>query len=380
MFDRAEVLRKLALDAARYSGLAALAKPLIGGVGAILMLHRVTTQPNGPLGFNSHLSITPDFLDRVIGDMKGRGYRFVSMDEAVDRIRAGAGHERFATITADDAYRDNMTEALPVFEKHVAPFTIYVAPGLIDGAVDLWWNVIEDIVGASDRIELPAAKGTITLDASSPKNKAEANRRLENYLTGEIPEEEQRAVVRELARRAGVDFDLPRREMLMNWDELRTIAGHPLATVGAHTVHHYSLRRLPAERAMREMSGSPGDPGGQAWPRAAALGLSLWLCLGRRPARSRHCRGSRLCLGGNDASRPATLPTCRPSSCVAAHFAQRPLPAHPVSTDHAFRHHRRRSPTGARCSSPFENALASGSGLWRLQHPLDDRHCRKDPE
>ncbi len=253
MFDRAEVLRKLALDAARYSGLAALAKPLIGGVGAILMLHRVTTQPNGPLGFNSHLSITPDFLDRVIGDMKGRGYRFVSMDEAVDRIRAGAGHERFATITADDAYRDNMTEALPVFEKHVAPFTIYVAPGLIDGAVDLWWNVIEDIVGASDRIELPAAKGTITLDASSPKKKAEANRRLENYLTGEIPEEEQRAVVRELARRAGVDFDLPRREMLMNWDELRTIAGHPLATVGAHTVHHYSLRRLPAERAMREM-------------------------------------------------------------------------------------------------------------------------------
>ena len=51
------------------------------------------------------------------------------MDEAIERIiaRAASG-EQFATITADDAYRDNLTEALPVFEKHGAPFTIYVAP------------------------------------------------------------------------------------------------------------------------------------------------------------------------------------------------------------------------------------------------------------
>ncbi len=51
------------------------------------------------------------------------------MDEAVERIKAGGKGGQFATITADDAYRDNMTEALPVLEKHGAPITIYVAPG-----------------------------------------------------------------------------------------------------------------------------------------------------------------------------------------------------------------------------------------------------------
>jgi peptidoglycan/xylan/chitin deacetylase (PgdA/CDA1 family) len=254
MFDRGEVLRKLALNVARYSGIAPLAKPLVGGIGAILMLHRVTNQPAKPLGINRHLSITPDFLDQVIADMKCRGYRFVSMDEAVDRIRSGNGRQQFATITADDAYRDNLTEALPVFEKHGTPFTVYVAPGLIDGTTDLWWDVVEDIVGARDRIDLRTANGTMVIDASSTARKMEANRRLENYLTNEIPEAAQREVVRVLARSAGVDFGQPRRDTLMDWNEIRTIAGHPLATIGAHSVHHYNLRRLSAHSVRRELA------------------------------------------------------------------------------------------------------------------------------
>ncbi|MCV3240343.1 polysaccharide deacetylase family protein [Mesorhizobium sp. ZC-5] len=253
MFDRGEVFRKLALNVSRYSGLAALAKPLVGGIGAILMLHRVTAAPAKPLGINRHLSITPEFLDQAIEDMKSRGYQFVSMDETIDRIRSGHADEQFATITADDAYRDNLTEALPVFEKHGAPFTIYVAPGLIDGATDLWWDVLEDVVGARDRIDLLTPNGKTVIDASTPARKIEANQRLENYLTGEVPEEEQRVVLRDLARQAGVDFDLPRRETLMDWNEIRTIAGHPLATIGAHTVHHYNQRRLPADKVRQEM-------------------------------------------------------------------------------------------------------------------------------
>jgi peptidoglycan/xylan/chitin deacetylase (PgdA/CDA1 family) len=258
MFDRGEVFRKLGLNLARYSGLAPLAKPFVDGIGAILMLHRVTAAPGKPFGLNRHLSITPDFLDQVIADMTRRGYRFVSLDEAIDRIRSGHGREQFATITADDAYRDVLTEALPVFEKHGTPFTIYVAPGLINGTTDLWWDVVEDIVGARDRLELPTSTGNIVIDASTPARKVEANRRLEDYLTGEVAEEGQCAVVRDLACSAGIDFDLPRRDTLMDWDEVRAIAAHPLATIGAYTVHHYNLHRLSEEKAGREMAEAAG--------------------------------------------------------------------------------------------------------------------------
>ena len=76
MIDGGEVIRKLALNVARYSGLAPLARPLVGGIGAILMLHRVTAAPEKPLGVNRHLNIAPDFLDAV----KHPLIRFVARD------------------------------------------------------------------------------------------------------------------------------------------------------------------------------------------------------------------------------------------------------------------------------------------------------------
>ena len=170
MIDAGEAIRKLALNVARYSGLAPLARPLVGGIGAILMLHRVTAAPEKPLGINRHLNIAPDFLDAVIADMKAGGYAFVSLDEAIERIERGGVDGQFATITADDAYRDNLTEALPVLEKHGAPLTIYVAPALINGTADLWWDVIDDIVNARDKLFLETPAGTVTdrlLDAGA---------------------------------------------------------------------------------------------------------------------------------------------------------------------------------------------------------------------
>ncbi|HEY6633927.1 MAG TPA: polysaccharide deacetylase family protein [Rhizobiaceae bacterium] len=250
MFDGGEVIRKLALNVARYSGLAPLARPLVGGIGAILMLHRVTAAPEKPLGVNRHLNIAPEFLDAVITDMKASGYAFVSMDEAIERIRRGGSGRLFAAITADDAYRDNLTEALPVLEKHGAPLMIYVAPALIDGTADLWWDVIDDIVNVGRSLELKRPGGLETLDCSA----SDALQRLYDYLTREVPEEGQRAMLRELAAIAGVDPGEPARRTLMSWDEIRAIAAHPLVSIGAHTVNHYNLKRLPEEKARREMT------------------------------------------------------------------------------------------------------------------------------
>ncbi len=254
MIDAGEAIRKLALNVARYSGLAPLARPFVGGIGAILMLHRVSAAPEKPLGINRHLNIAPDFLDALIADMKAGGYAFVSLDEAIERIGRGGVDGQFATITADDAYRDNLHEALPVLERHGAPLTIYVAPALINGTADLWWDVIDDIVNAQDSLSLETPAGTETIDCSTSARKYLANARLHDYLTLEVREEDQRAVLHGLARSSGVDPGAPGRNTLMNWDEIRKIAAHPLVEIGAHTVNHFNLKRLSAESARREMT------------------------------------------------------------------------------------------------------------------------------
>ena len=150
------------------------------------MLHRVTASPEKPNGVNRHLNVAPDFLDAVIADMKRSGYEFVSMDETIGRIIAGGGGRKFATITAEDAYRDNLTEALPVFEKHAAPFTVYVAPSLINGTTDLWWELFEDIVAARDFVYVPTGAAS-TLDCSTLAKKYAANVYLHDHLTQNVP-------------------------------------------------------------------------------------------------------------------------------------------------------------------------------------------------
>jgi peptidoglycan/xylan/chitin deacetylase (PgdA/CDA1 family) len=254
MIDGGEAIRKLALNVARFTRLAPLARSLVGGVGAILMLHRVTANPEKPLGVNRHLNIAPDFLDAVLSDMKARGYEFVTLDEAIERLRKGGNTGQFATITADDAYRDNFTEALPVLETHRAPLTIYVAPALISGDADLWWDVVDEIVGKGEPISLETRRGREIIDCSTPAKRFAANARLHEHLTADVHEEDQREVLHVLARSSGVDPDAPRRKTLMDWDEIRRIAAHPLVTIGAHTVHHYNLMRLDEETARRELT------------------------------------------------------------------------------------------------------------------------------
>jgi peptidoglycan/xylan/chitin deacetylase (PgdA/CDA1 family) len=253
LIDGSEALRKAVLRLAGATGLVPLAKPFLGGVGAILMLHSVTARSDAAIDFNAHLTITPQFLDRLLTSMKEQGYEFVSMDEAVARLRMHAGGARFAAITLDDGYRDNMTEALPIFEKHETPFAVYVAPALIDGTVDLWWEIIADVVPQSRPDLSHDAEGARYPRQFQSAKKAASLKKLYEYLTIDVSEADQQRVVREIAETAGVNIEKLRRNRLLNWDEIRTLSAHPLATIGAHTVSHRNLARLDVADARREI-------------------------------------------------------------------------------------------------------------------------------
>ena len=131
-----------------------------------------------------------------------------------------------------------------MLEKHGAPLMIYVAPALINGTADLWWEVIEDIVAARDvslRADAGAAGDARLLVAGAQICGQRLSARLSD---AEVREEDQRDVVRELRAVGRRRFRAAAPQTLMTWDEIRSIAAHPLATIGAHTVNHYNLKRL----------------------------------------------------------------------------------------------------------------------------------------
>lgn len=253
----ADSIRKAVMTLGWASGAASLAQGIYGGLGAIVMLHRLGCGSASPLGVNRHLSMDPAFLEEMIVALKAEGYEFVSMDQVLERLDASRpSAPRFVCVTLDDGYRDNLEVGLPIFRRHEVPFTVYVAPGLVDGSVLLWWEVLEELIAAKDRIELPAPGGVETFDASTMAAKRRTYRRLLCFFTRQIGEEDQLDFLRGLYLSHGMDWSAVGRPPIMTWEEIARIAADPLCTIGAHSIHHYHLRRLAPEKAFEEMARS----------------------------------------------------------------------------------------------------------------------------
>lgn len=230
-----------------------LATPVLGGMGAIFMLHRVRADDGAAFAPNRLLEVTPEFLDETIRLVKSRGYKCLSLEEATRRLMAGENGERFAVFTLDDGYRDNLTEALPVFARHDVPFTVYLATDMADGTAEIWWVALERAVAAASKIRLKIGLEEIVLPTVSTAEKYRAYDKIYRVLRAR-PEEDLRLKVRELAQAHNVDMAALTRELAMTWDELRQLAAEPLASIEAHTAAHFALASLAPDRVRAEIA------------------------------------------------------------------------------------------------------------------------------
>jgi peptidoglycan/xylan/chitin deacetylase (PgdA/CDA1 family) len=218
------------------------------------MLHHIRPGGGQCEGFapNSGLEITPEFLDAVIERTKARGYELISLTDAVQRLRKGECPERpFACFTIDDGYRDNRDHALPVFRKHNCPFTIFIAPAITDGVCELWWRGLEEVIAGASRLVVNQDPIAMDLVTQSDSQKQAAFNEL-YWPVRSLPEHEQRAWIRAFCESQGVDLESLCRAEAMTWDEVREIASDPLCTIGAHTIHHFAVAKLPAEEVVAE--------------------------------------------------------------------------------------------------------------------------------
>ncbi|ADZ70364.1 polysaccharide deacetylase family protein [Polymorphum gilvum] len=236
------------------SGLSRAMAPFTQGCGIVFMLHRVCAPR--PEGFqpNRHLEICPDFLKTVVARVRDQGYRIVPLGEAVDLLKTGYGDQRYAVLTFDDGYRDNLTVAHPVLKELGAPFTVFVTSGLIDRSTELWWVALERLIAANRSLDLVGTGAGDGIACASDAEKEACFCRLTHWLTHEVSEDEQRAIVRHLCERHGLDLAALADELMMDWDELRRLAGDPLVTIGAHTHGHYALAQLDETAARADMA------------------------------------------------------------------------------------------------------------------------------
>ena len=241
------------LETLYFSGAHLLMRPFCAGVGAILMLHHV--RPARPDAFqpNQLLEVTPEFLVQVVVWLRDEGIDIVSLDEMHRRLVERDFGRRFVCITLDDGYRDNKDWAYPIFKRYRAPFTIFVPTSFPERAGRLWWLALELTIARNDTVTVLLDDVEQTFACATPQQKSETFNRIYWRLRALPDEAEIHARVDALAARYGIDMAPLRDELCMTWDEIRTLAADPLATIGAHTVNHVMLAKASDAAADTEL-------------------------------------------------------------------------------------------------------------------------------
>ncbi len=225
--------------------------PMTRGRGVIFTLHHVLPRSRDAFQPNRILEVTPRFLERAIKRIRAAGYDIVPIGEVPARLASNASR-RFAVLTFDDGYRDNLEHAYPVLKALHCPFTIYIATSMPDGTAELWWRVLEAVIAGRADVDVKLGDEPMRFLTDTPEEKYIAYESIYWWLRRQS-QDDQRAFIRDFALRYEVDMVAMTRALAMTWDEIGVLARDELATIGAHTVNHYAIAGLDEDRALGEM-------------------------------------------------------------------------------------------------------------------------------
>lgn len=220
------------------------------GAPVVLLYHGVTIASRGLAALDGKHVLAERFRAQL--QMLRRRRRVVALAELLAALRSGTDTRGMLAITFDDGYLDNLTCAAPILAEYRMPATFFIATGFI-GAERWMWN---------DRLEA-------ALDAAPPGEFVIPSTG-ERLLVGAAGERGAllRRIKRELKRLHWRDADTRAREIehavgvrageptgiyrFMSWDQVRELARGGFE-IGAHTVNHALLSRVPPHEAEREI-------------------------------------------------------------------------------------------------------------------------------
>ena len=129
-----------------------------GGV-RILCYHRVAHAPDD-------LAVSPNAFRAQMEALVASGAVPKSLDDALDLLESGIPG-RYACVTFDDGYHDNLDNALPVLQELRIPATIFVTTGFVDGTAPLYWYARQPPVLSWDDVREIARDGLVAIGAHS---------------------------------------------------------------------------------------------------------------------------------------------------------------------------------------------------------------------
>ena len=240
-----QLLKKSIFQGARCSGLALTFRRIFAGEAAILMFHEVQQDCRSELMTGTSVSL----FEYSLNWLRLEGWSIVSLDECLERLAGNDRSRRYAVLTFDDGYRDNVSVALPILERTFAPFIVYVPNGATKRSMQSWWLGLRQLFRSRDTVTIEAMG--VRFRCPDLYNKTLAL----NRVTRWIHEDYRRAAM--LAPtfiEADISLSALNDAYFLDESELQVLARHPLASIGGHTVSHTALTALDVTSARAEIA------------------------------------------------------------------------------------------------------------------------------
>jgi len=161
-------------------------------------------------------------------------------------------------LTIDDGYRDMLEVAHPLLRERGLPAMLFMTTGLADGPFWFWWDKIEYLVSQAPATthELDVLGRRLALDLRDAAGRRQAWSDVADRCRF-AANDDKLAFIDDLARQLDVALPTaaPPGYRGVTWDELRTMVDEGLL-VGAHTVSHPILSRVPHAEATDEIARS----------------------------------------------------------------------------------------------------------------------------
>lgn len=233
-----------------------LYKNLFGGLGHIIMLHRVLPEKiTNRIHNHKTLEISIKQLEDLIIFFKNHSYSFLSIDEFYAQISKSELKKPFVVFTFDDGYKDNLTYAYPIFKKYNVPFTVYITTSFPDNKAVIWWYMLEDYIVKNTSLTLVDGGQKYSFNFSTLEEKEKAFQKIRKIFI-QKPENELMDFTKQVFNISEEYITEYNKENCLSWNEIYGLSRESLVTLGAHTVNHVGLAHLSAQEAEWEMSES----------------------------------------------------------------------------------------------------------------------------
>lgn len=211
----------------------------------ILIYHRVLAEQDAIF---PHESTTATF-DAQLSLLKSV-FNVLPLAEAVARLKTGMLPERAVCISFDDGYADNVTQALPILQKHGLHATFFIATAYLNGG-RMFNDTVIEAVRRSRGNEIDLGQfGLGRCNLSSPKAKREVILSILPKVKY-LPLNERESVVAELTRLI-CDTPLP-DDLMMTTKQLKELHASGMG-IGGHTSRHSILAKLDDSAVFKEIA------------------------------------------------------------------------------------------------------------------------------